>query len=287
MKTSTLKPGLLVSLSTRIRGAVFYQRREIEPEHADGEGRTAKWETERHIQDAKEFDAAVVARSRARSLVVSACCGSSFGLLCPTANESKLTDAIEEARKIADAFNDSADNARVEVYVLVGRIAHDEIEAARAIGAEMRDLLETMQAGIKAADPEVIREAANKARDLEAMLSVEVAGKVSDAIKQARTAAREIVKRVEKAGEVAAGVVSSLAVDKLAAARFAFLDLEEEKAVAPVEVAARGVELEPGPAAQAGSRRLRPLGGRVCLGPQRGGNLLSGHRPWIRHDLAS
>jgi len=245
MKTAVLKPGLLVALSTRINGAVNYARREIEPDHDDGEGgREARWETYRHIPDAKEFEAATVARSKARSLIVSACCGSSFGLLCPTANEGKLNDALEEARKVTDAFNDKAATARVEVYVLVGRIAHDEVEAARAIGAEVRDLLETMQAGIKAADPETIREAANKARELEAMLSEDVAGKVSEAIKQARTAARAIVSRIQKSGESAATVIAGLSVAKIDAARFAFLDLDEGKAQG-IEPPARGIDLEP------------------------------------------
>lgn len=246
MKTATLRPGLLVALGTRIKGAVNYERREIEPEHDDGEGgREARWETYRHILDAQEFEDAVKVRSKARSLITGACVGSSFGLLCTTENEGALMAAIEEARALTDAFNARASSARVEVYALIGRIAADEVEAARAIGAEVRELLDAMQAGIRAADPEAIREAANKARELGQMLTADVAGKVSEAIQQARGAAREIVRRVEKSGETAAKVVADLSMRKIEEARFAFLDMDEGKAE-PIAPGARGgLDLEP------------------------------------------
>lgn len=246
MKAETLRPGLLVALGTRIKGAVNYERREIEPEHDDGEGgREARWETYRHILDAQEFEDAVKVRSKARSLITAACVGSSFGLLCTTDKEAELMGAIEEARTLTDAFNARASTARVEVYALIGRIAADEVEAARAIGAEVRELLEAMQAGIKAADPQVIREAANKAKELGQMLTPDVAGKVSAAIQQARGAAREIVRRIEKSGETAAKVIADLSMAKIDEARFAFLDMDAA-AAEPVEPQARGgLDLQP------------------------------------------
>jgi hypothetical protein len=141
-----------------------------------------------------------------------------------------LEASIADARTVADRFNATASKSHIEVYVMVGRVAQDDVEAARAIGSEVRDLINQMQAGIANASPEAIREAANKARNLRTMLSAEVAGQVSAAIIEARKAAREIVSRVEKAGEPAAQVVAELSTERLKSARFAFLDLDESDA---------------------------------------------------------
>ena len=47
----------------------------------------------------------------------------------------------------------------------------------------------------------------------------------------ARTAARELVRRVEKAGEVAETVVAELKVEHIRSARFSFLDFDDAKPV--------------------------------------------------------
>lgn len=246
MKASVLKPGLLVSLKTSIRGGVAYQRQDIDPEHVDAAGaKVATWQTTREIPDPAEFERAIKARSAARSVITATCCASSFGLLCPTTREADLDNAIAEARKIADAHNAGAALSQVQVYVLVGRVASDDAEAARAIGAEVRELLDMMRAGIAAANPEAIREAASKARAIGAMLDESVAGKVGEAIAEARKAAREIVARVSKAGETAAQVVAECSVQRIDAARFAFLDLDDGAEVTHEAPAARGLDLEP------------------------------------------
>lgn len=246
MKASVLKPGLLVSLKTSIKGGVNYQRVDLEPEHDTAEGaRIARWETTREVPDPTEFERAIKARSAARSVITATCCASSFGLLCPTTREADLDDAITEARKIADAHNAGAALSQVQVYVLVGRVASDDAEAARAIGAEVRELLDLMRAGIAAANPDAIREAAGKARALGSMLDESVAGRVTEAIVEARKAAREIVARVSKAGETAAQVVAECSVARIDAARFAFLDLDDGAEVTHEAPAARGLDLEP------------------------------------------
>lgn len=261
MKASVLQPGLLVSLKTSVKGGVSYQRIEVEPEHIDETGaRKARWETARVIPDPQEFENAGIARGKARALVSGVCCNSAFGLLCPSIKEDELQAAITEARRITEAHNETAALTRVEVFVLVGRIAQDDAEAARAIGAEVRELLEAMQAGIKAADPEAIREAANKARAIGGMLSEGVAGKVDKAIEEARSAAREIVRKVEKQGFRAADVVAVCSVKAIEAARFAFLDVDagEVKSEAPT---GRALELpdEDAPAVSAAPTVALPL----------------------------
>jgi hypothetical protein len=146
---------------------------------------------------------------------------------------------------LADDFNATSATCHVSVYAIAGRIADDDVEAARAISSEIRDLLSAMQSGIAAADPEAIRDAANRARSIGAMLSGDAADAVSSAIDQARAAAREITRRVEKSGERAADVIAELRTEAIASARFAFLDLDEEKEVEDAPVAARAVEFAP------------------------------------------
>lgn len=241
---SVLKPGFLVSLKTSLRGGVSYSRVDLEREHDTNEGRRrARWETTKEIADPAEFEAATKARGAARAEVARVCCASAFGLLCPESDELQLQTAISEARAIVNAHNASARLSLVDVYVLVGRIAQDDAEAARAIASEVRSLIDAMQAGIRAADPESIREAASKARAIGGMLSAQVAGKVSAAVKEARSAAREIVRRVESSGEAAAAMVSDLKMEALEAARFAFLDLDSGEVAASV-VSAPAVELD-------------------------------------------
>jgi hypothetical protein len=245
MKTSVLKPGFLVSLKTSLQGGVTYKRIDTNPEHTTEDGAiVATWETTREIPDPEEFERATAARGKARFCVASACCNSAFGLLCPISDEDKLQQAITDARTIADEHNRNNFKTHVDVFVMVGRVAENDAEAARAISYEVRELLDTMKAGIAAADPAAIREAANKARNLGAMLSPDVAGQISAAIIQAREAARAIVKRVQKAGETAAAVVAECQTAKIDAARFSFLDMDENGApVETVSPAARGIDM--------------------------------------------
>lgn len=259
MQTSIIRPGLLVSLKTTIRGGVSYQTETLESDHLQSGARVAEWRTRREIADAAEHDAAVKARGLARTAILRTCCASTFGLLCPVSNESALTEGIAEARRVADAFNAGAKFSRLEVYVIAGRIADSDTEAAAAIGSEVRELIEAMERGVRAADPAAIREAANKAREVSGMLSADTAAAVSKAIAEVRSVARDIVRRVERTGETAASVVAGLQLDALKAARFAVLDIDAEQSEAgPTEAAelfAPAVDLAPAadaPAADAG-----------------------------------
>jgi hypothetical protein len=184
------------------------------------------------ITDPVEWARAIKVRAEARSLVTRVCCPSEFGLLCPATSEPQLAEAVQAARALAEVHNAEAGVSRIEVYVMTGRVAQDDVEATRAISAEIRGMIEAMRDGIAAANPAAIREAANKARSLGAMLSEDAQAKVNGAIQQAREAARVIVKRVVNEGEVAAAVVTSIKLDAIEGARFAFLDLEMGECVA-------------------------------------------------------
>lgn len=225
LRPSVIRPGLLVSLSTRVSGGVRYEKNDLEREHAVGERATiAKWETTRHILDAQEYEQAQKVRSKVRTLICSVCCQSSFGLLCPNGKEADLLEALAAAQKLANDHNAVSRFTRVDVYVISGRISDSDVEAVRAISAEVRDLMADMERGIKEADPKAIRDAANSARMVAGMLSEDVQAKVGKAIEQVRSVATALVKAA-KAGETAASVTQDLKLDKLEAARFAVLDI--------------------------------------------------------------
>lgn len=238
LRPTAIRPGLLVSLSTRVKGGVLYEKLELEGEHAVGDGTTvARWETTRRILDREEYERAQKCRSKIRATITTVCCPSMFGLLCPIGKEGDLLAALAEGQRMANDHNQSARYTRVEVYVLTGRISDSDVEAIRAISAEVRDLLGDMKAGIDEADPEAIREAAARARAVSAMLSDEVQAKVGKAIEQVRSVATALVKAA-KAGETAASVTADLRLDKLEAARFAVLDIADGVQDALAEVAA-------------------------------------------------
>ena len=256
LRTLVIRPGLLVSLKTSIRGGVSYQRRDLAAETAAEVPETAAaeaariavstWETTRTIADVEEHRRAVEVRGRCRTIIARHCIASTFGMLCPQSREAELQAAVSEAQALAAEFNAGARFSRVDVLTLTGRVAADDVQAARAIGSEVRELVASMEAGIRAADPDAIREAASKARALAGMLSPEVAGKVSASVEAARAAAREIVRRVERDGERAADVVRSIRLEAFDLGRFPSLDLDGGAEVAPVlAVESRAVDLQP------------------------------------------
>lgn len=252
-----IRPGLLVSLKSSVTGGITYQRVDLDaaeiacPDCTNGpddapteraacktcggkglvsssDGReVTRWETKRVIDDKAEHAAAVKCRSAALAAVRKVCGATSFGLLCPADQEGALDAAIAAARALVDAHNASARSTRVSVFALKGRVASDDAEAARAITSEVAALMGQMDAGIKAFDPEAIRAAANRAREIGAMLSDERREKIDAAIEQARRAARTIVRRVQKEGEDRAAVLQDIQRGQIDSARIAFLDLSE------------------------------------------------------------
>lgn len=243
----TLRPGFLVSLKSTVTGGVNYQRIDLDaPDKEEAGGAAvARWETTKKIDDPAEFERATKIRGKARNLIAAICATSEFGLLCPASREFDLKRAIEEAKRLADEHNATARKSFVRVYAITGRIAQDDAEAARAVSSEVRGLLDEMERGIAAANPEAIREAARKAKNLGAMLTDDAAAKVTGAIEQAREAARAIVKRIQKDGESAAAVVAECKLDEIRTARFAFLDLDETGEASKIAPVAAAIEMDP------------------------------------------
>jgi hypothetical protein len=249
MQTSTLRPGLLVSLSTTITGNCVYKRRDLIVDHTTNEGtREASWQTDRTIFDAAEDQRAREVRSKARSLITGVCARFGEGtLLCPLTKRNDLDAAISEAKRLAVAFNETATLSRISVTVFTGEVAADDVQAVKDINAEISKLMATMANGIDTLNVEQVREAANKARNLSGMLTEQAQERVQVAIRAAREAARKIV----NAGEQAAQEIDTQAIRKVMEQRTAFLDVDE----APAETAApsveqRGLDLDEIPPAQ-------------------------------------
>ena len=242
LPVTTIRPGLLVSLKTQLSGNVTYATRDIEADHVAPDGtRRAKWETDRVVQDPEEHERGIKARGKARTCITSVCAASTFGLLCPEIDRDKLTDAMTEARVIADEFNASAGLTRLTVNVIVGRIAQDDVEAVRAINGEVRDLLLSMERGVQRLDVEAIREACNKATQLGSMLSPEGSARAEAAIKAARGMARRIV----KAGEAASVEVDQATLRTIREGRLLFLDLDDATEMQAPDATGRAIDLSP------------------------------------------
>jgi hypothetical protein len=237
--STTLRPGLLVSVKTSIRGNCSYFTTTLEGDHITEAGeRRARWETERVVNDPVEHERALKVRSLARSAVQTVCAHSDFGLICPEDKADKLAAAVFKARDLCVEFNNSAAVTQVRFNVLVGKVSADDVEAVKAINGEIRDLMDTMARGLANLDVEAVRNAAIKAKSVGKVLEANAQARVQKAVEVARAAAREIV----KAGETGAVEIDQVAIQRLSEARTAFLDVDLEgdtqapAAAAPVAV---------------------------------------------------
>lgn len=238
IQTSTLRPGLLVSLKSAKRGNVSYEKRDLEDSREENV-ELKKWETSRTIADLDEWERSKKAMSLAYSTVRKCCAWSAFGLLCPESDADDLENAIKEARRIVDEFNSTATMTRLHIYVMVGKIAADDVEAVRAINSEVRDLMRDMTEGLKNLDVQTVRQAAQKAKSLGQMLTPEAEGRVMKAVELAREAAKKIV----KAGDEGAAEIDKRAIRKITEQRNSFLDMDEPAEIQKPKVKTRRVDL--------------------------------------------
>ena len=255
MRTTTIRPGLLVSLKTSVTGNVEYSKRTIKTEHEiAGGARRASWETEKTINDPVEFEQASKIRGKVRSLIGALCAHSSFGLLCPLDRSDELSAAINEAQELTRDFNNQATQTRVSVYVIAGQVASDDAQAVKAINSEVTDLLNRMESGVRRLDVETIRDAANRAKGIASMITPEASACLQVAIDTARSAARTIV----KAGEAAAVEIDYRAIRAITESRTAFLDLDDAAEIAAPTVTGRALDFDPSPVTSAAPMQAAP-----------------------------
>ena len=240
MDRYNVRPGLLVGLSTRIRGGVSYVRTDQGTER-EGAAECRQWETIQTTTDLDEHERAKQARNAGRTAVARVCIQTPFGLVCPVDREADLLRAIDGAGVAVREFNATAQYSRVELFAIVGRIAQNDSEAARAIIGDVQQAVADMRAGLERFDPAKIRDAADRARQIGRMLDDRQGEKVTAAVKAARKAAGEIAKRVSDGAETAAAFQLKADLEPLDALRFAFLDIDDTPTPAPVP----GPEPEP------------------------------------------
>lgn len=240
LKTSTVRPGLLVTLKTSITGNMKYSSTTIDNKLLDDGAKFTKWEGTCTVADPAEHERATKVRSNASGYIIAACAYTAFGLLCPDDKIEKFKEAWAKAREEVDEFNSTAVYSYIRLYVMVGRIAANDAEALESIAGEVQNLIRTMEDGVKNADVKRIRDAALAARQLGSMLTDSAREKVQQSIELARAAASKYA----KAGEAAAKEIDLETVKQLAARRSAFLDLSGIAEIkAPVKANRRAVEL--------------------------------------------
>lgn len=222
-QTIAVRPGILVSLSTRVQGGVAYIREDLGKDRTDSVERT-EWRTERIIDDVEEFERAQKVRSKISSLVRSACAWTPFGLICPQVDVERLNEVMAEAYALMDEFNATAQHSKVRFTHIRGTIAANDAEAIAAVRSEISDLLAELHAATQTGDVGGIRDVANRVTQIDKLLEQEsnASQKLAKAISAARKTAREIVKRVEKEGEEIAAVLAEADLKPIATARFLF-----------------------------------------------------------------
>lgn len=242
MKTQLLRPGFMLSLSSKMTGGTAYELHEAE-ENRQGGMLTKRRDSTTTVFDVEEHARAVKVRGEARYQISRLCVTTPFGLLCPDNNEAELDAGVILAKKMVDEFNATSIYTKISIYTLKGKILGNDEENARAIAGEMRSLLAEMGQAIEKMDPKAIREAITKADAVSQMLVEEQQEKVSGAIELARVAAREIAKIIKKKGLGAINVAKDYRVELevVAKAGQAFLDFEEPIAT---EIEVPGVQVK-------------------------------------------
>lgn len=239
---TTIRPGLLVAVKTSIKGNVTYSKKDLETAKLENGVDFASWETERRIKDAAEQEAATKTIGKARNLIASVCSKTEFGYLCPLIAKTELDAAINEAYALVDAFNVTSKVTKARFGAVTGTIAQDDFQAVRALRREVSELLLDMKQGLENLDVDTVRAAAGRATQLGQMLSEEAQVRVALAVKQAR----EVAKKIVKAGETGAAQIDRATIARLTEARTAFLDLDgPEGEIGSPLVEGRGVDFAP------------------------------------------
>ena len=242
-RNSTLRAGLLVSLSTSIVGNTEYLTETIEAEHVTDDGKAvSEWNTRKTVKDPDEEKAASQARGKARNVVTKVCSQLGAWLLCPRDAKADLDAAVIEGHRVVNEFNAGSTYSKIRFNVITATIEGDDEKAARAINSEIRGLMTAMEAGIRDLDVEKIRDNANRLKEVGQMLSPQARDRAQLAIDSARMTAT----RIKAAGDAVSIEINNIAIRNIAESRLAFLDLDDA-----VDVAApttEGPALDLGPA---------------------------------------
>jgi hypothetical protein len=228
MQIRTIRPGILVSCKTSVRGGTRSRKVDLEFTRDPETGTEVKrWNTTKIVFDPEEQKLAAQVTNKAAYLVRRICAESRHGLLCPKDKADDLEAAIREAEQMCDEFNAGAVHTRIEVNVVCGEVVADDVKATRALFRETEQFLEQMQEGLAQLDVKKVRELCKKALDVGQMLAPDANDTVAAAVNAARAQCRKIV----KAGEQVAVELDESMLDTIGSARNSFLDFDMDSSI--------------------------------------------------------
>lgn len=218
-----VRPGLLVSMRTSIKGGVSYRREDLVDE-IEGEGTRTEWKTEKKVENADEYTRARRLRARVVTLIGGACVKTAFTYICPLENEALLDERIAEAQAACDAFNEEAVHSQVTFDLMRGRYMEDTKETVQAVRREIHELLEELNSALKAGEVQSIRDVAARATQMGRLLEegTEARSALERAVKESRRVAGQLVKRIKEGADAVAEVLAGANVSLIATARHTF-----------------------------------------------------------------
>lgn len=251
-----LAPGILVSTKTYVRGGVVYQTHPLEATEEDlslvhtPEAEVFVKRSTKVTDDPDEHERALKVRGAAWRKIAGVCSETPFGMLCQKAREEDLDKAILESEEMVRLFNASSKYTRVDVFTIKGYVADNDEKAAKAIAAELAELIDAMKQGVEARDEKAIRSAMRKAAAINSMINEDAQRRVSVALDMARSAAKEIAKTIKDKGHANLILVADTnkkILDEMSRS-FTVLDLDEGEAVsaAPAQGLANELEIDEG-----------------------------------------
>jgi hypothetical protein len=218
-----MKACVLVTLKTKNRGNVRYDKDTIEYAHLTASGaERSVVETTKTIADPAEQKRAEQVRDRAKDYIRALCTKSEHGLMCPLKDKAELEMRIEEARRWVDEFNATAVRNHVKFNVIRTEIQQDDVAATKAIFSDIEEFLDEAAAGLAELDVKKVRDIMDKAVNYNLVLD----GQSSETLKLVIDTARAACTRIVKAGNEVAGEMERSTVRLIRSARTQFLDID-------------------------------------------------------------
>ena len=238
-RTLTLRDSVFLVLTTRLVGGIKYDREELGGDVKSGT-EILEWKTRRTIENVEEHRKAVATRSKMRSIVTKNCISTMMGLICPKVDELKLDESLGEAERIAKEFNETAKTCRLGVIGMKWDVQSDNDKAAKLIAGQIKNMLSDLDAAIKEANVEKIREILASTKGLDETIPDNKGGTVlAEAMRAARVAATTIRREFEKKARDIEEVKRELDTTPIDSARAFFLDFADDVTpVAPGEALA-------------------------------------------------
>ena len=250
MNTFNVRPGIFPNIRTSVvdkhYGATDKDHQVlVDRIRADGYSEKKTQNTTVRV-DPEEWDRASKVRLKARSLVVSVCAKTPWGLIADLDREDDLAGAFLAARAQVDEFNEGSSHYEVKASWFPGVTSGTDASEAANVRVEVIDMVNRLDAALKSADVRNIRKiCGDELRQVNMLLDpdIEQHKAVKALIRRAQETARALVKAGEDNADAIVEVLRDADMSPVAAARAQF-------ATSPVPVPTEVPE-NPVPAARA------------------------------------